>query len=297
METVRELSEKVLALMNGPVENKVDWVLADSWVHTPVTKAAFQWMAYMCRVGSVIRPPCLQIIADGGMGKTAVLLAFASLYPVQHMPEDPLRLQRPVLYAECTADVSGVAGVRRAILKAAWPEASYFTCSEHEIDSTLRAQGVRLLLLDEFGELMKSGAAGHRKALSELKRIGNTSRVSIVAATVTNLAHVLDVDQQFASRFKRKIRIDPWSLSQDLRNFVFGLECNLPFLERSSLDGPRFLPWIAQHCDGNTKEIVDVVRLAALHALTDGASHIRMCHLKAAVESDLPPGIVLPAAA
>lgn len=297
METSRELPTEVLALLNGPIEKKVDWVLADAWVHTPVTNAAFQWMAYLYRSGPVIRPPCLQIIAEGGMGKTAVLLAFASLYPVQQAPDDPLRLRRPVLYAECKPDPSGIAGVRHAILKAAWPEAKYFACSEHEIDSTLHAQGVRLLLLDELGELTKAGMASHRKALSELKRISNTLRVSIVAATVTNLAHVLDVDQQFANRFKRKITIPPWSLSQDLRNFIFGLERNLPFPERSSLDGPSFLPWIAQQSDGNTKEIVELIRLAALHALTNGATHIEMCHLEAAVDCDLPPGIVLPAAA
>lgn len=297
MEALHELPARVRALLNGPIEKKVAWVLADAWVHTPITNAAFQWMAYLYRTGPVVRPPCLQIIAEGGMGKTALLLAFASQYPVQQTPGDPLRLRRPVLYAECKPDVSGIAGVRHAILKAAWPDAKHFTCSETEVDSTLCAQGVRLLLLDEVGELTKAGVASHRKALSELKRISNTLRVSIVAATVTNLAHVLDVDQQFANRFKRKITMPPWSLSQDLRNFVFGLELTLPFPQKSRLDGPRFLPWIAQQGGGNTKEIVELIRLAALHALTAGAECIEMCHLRAAVDSDLPPGIVLPSVA
>ena len=235
----------------------------------------------------------MQIIADGGMGKTAVLKSFLDLHPVQEMPDDPARLQRPVLYAECKPDSNGVYAVRHAILKAAWPKAKRFTCDEREIDSTLQAQGIRELLLDEFGELTKGGASSHKRALSELKRISNESRVNIVAATVSNLAHVLDVDRQFANRFKRKITISPWSLSQDLRNFVFGLECNLPFPERSSLDGPEILPWIAQQSDGNTKEIVELLRLAALHALDANHKCIAMEHLKAAAESELPPNIAL----
>ena len=297
MSTPAELSDDARALLTAPVGAKVDWILADAWVHTPFTTTAFQWMGYMYRCGPVIRPPCLQIIAEGGMGKTAVLLAFAALYPVQETADDPLRLNRPVIYAECKPEHSGEAGVRHAIMKAAWPQAKRFSCSEEEIDATLCAQGVRVLLLDEFGELTKAGAASHRRALSELKRISNSARVGIVAATVANLAHVLDVDQQFASRFKRKITIPPWSLSFDLRNFVFGLERNLPFPERSFLDGTQCLPWIAQHSDGNTKEIVELIRLAALHALGAGATCIDFSHLKGAAENPLPPGIALPSAA
>jgi len=297
MSTPAELSDDARRLLDAPAVAKVDWVMADAWVHTSFTTAAFQWMRYMYRCGPVIRPPCLQIIADGGMGKTAVLLAFAALYPVRETADDPSRLLRPVVYAECKPENRGEEGVRHVILKACWPQAKNFCYSEDEIDGTLQAQGVRVLLLDELGELTKAGAASHRRALSELKRISNGSHVGIVATTVSNLAHMLDVDQQFASRFKRKISIKPWSLSNDLRSFVFGLERNLPFPERSFLDGPQCLPWIAQYGEGNTKEIVELIRLAALHALGASAPCVGMDHLKKAAESELPPEIVLEAAA
>lgn len=287
-----DLSDAANAVLQASASKKVDWIMADAWVHTPTTTIAFQWMAYMHRCGAVVRPPCLQIIADGGMGKTAVLLAYAELYPVQET-DDPLRLQRPVVYVECKPEHSGERSVRHAILKACWPRAKRIAGTEEEVDATLRAQGVRMLLLDEFGELTKAGAASHRRALSELKRLSNTARIGIVAATVSNLAHVLDVDQQFASRFKRKITIGPWALSNVLRNFVYGLQRNLPFPERSQLDDSNCLPLIAQHSEGNTKEIVEVVRLAALHALDSGAERIEYAHLKLAIDSPSPPGIAL----
>lgn len=153
-----------------------------------------------------------------------------------------------------------------------------------------------MLLLDEFGELTKAGATSHRRALSELKRLSNTARVGIVAATVSNLAHVLDVDQQFASRFKRKITMAPWALSNELRSFVYGLQRNLPFPECSRLDDRQCLPLIAQHTEGNTKEVVEVVRLAALHALGVDARFIAYDHLVLAIESSAPPSVVLPKA-
>lgn len=288
-----DLSEAARGLLQASIQQKVDWIVADAWVHTPTTTVAFQWMAYMHRCGAVMRPPCLQIIADGGMGKTAVLLAYAALHPVQQTPEDPLRLQRPIVYVECKPEHSGDRGVRHAILKVCWPQAKYIAGTEEEIDVTLRAQGVRMLLLDEFGELTKAGAASHRRALSELKRLSNTARVGVVAATVANLAHVLDVDQQFASRFKRKITIEPWALSNELRNFVYGLQRNLPFPEPSQLDNCQCLPLIAQHCEGNTKEIVELIRLAALHALGADARHITHDHLELALDSPAPPRVVL----
>ncbi|WP_052633697.1 TniB family NTP-binding protein [Pseudoxanthomonas suwonensis] len=288
-----DLSDAARALLQATTMQKVDWILADAWVHTPTTTIAFQWMAYMHRCGVVMRPPCLHLIAEGGMGKTAVLLAYTELHPVQQTPDDPLRLQRPIVYVECKPEHQGERGVRHAILKACWPSATHIRGTEEEVDSTLRAQGVRMLLLDEFGELTKAGAASHRRALSELKRLSNTARVGIVAATVTNLAHVLDVDQQFASRFKRKITISPWALSNDLRNFVYGLQRNLPFPERSQLDDRQCLPLIAQHSEGNTKEIVEVIRLAALHALEADAAHISHDSLVLAIESPTPPSVAL----
>ncbi|QDW65613.1 TniB family NTP-binding protein [Luteimonas granuli] len=288
-----DISDAAIALLTASIDRKVDWILADSWVHTNATSVAFQWMAYIHRCGPVIRPPCLQITAEGGMGKTAILLSYAKLHPVEKDPDDPLRLQRPVAYVECTPENSGALGVRRAILKACWPLAERLNGGEEEVDRTLRAQGVRVLLLDEFGELTKSGPASHQRALSELKRVSNTARIGIVAATVSNLSHVLAVDQQFASRFRRKIVIEPWSLSNDLRNFVYGLQRNLPFPKRSTLDDHRSLPEIAEKSEGNTKEIVELVRLAALHALGAGADHVTYDHLRLAIRDPAPPGLVL----
>jgi hypothetical protein len=288
-----ELSDASRVLLDGTITEKVDWIVKDAWVHTPTTMVAFQWMAYMHRCGAMMRPPCLQIIAEGGMGKTAVLLAYAELHPVQEAPDDPLRLQRPVVYVECKPEHRGEVGVRHAILKACWPRATHLDGTEEAIDATLRAQGVRMLLLDEFGELTKAGAASHRRALSELKRISNTARVGIVAATVDQLAHVLAVDQQFANRFKRQIAIAPWVLSNDLRNFVYGLQRNLPFPERSHLDDCHCLPLIEQHSGGNTKEIVELIRLAALHALEASAPRIEYSHLSLAIDSPSPPSVAL----
>lgn len=291
--TSTDLSDAARLLLSATEQKKIDWIVADAWVHTATTTSAFQWMAYMLRCGSVMRPPCLQIVADGGMGKTALLLAFAEVFPVQSTPGDPLRLKRPVVYVECKPEHSGEHGVRHAILKACWPNAEHIVATEDEIDATLRSQGVRVLLLDEFGELTKAGIASHRRALSEIKRLSNTARVGIAAATVTNLAHVLDVDQQFASRFKRKIKIMPWTLSTELRNFVYGLQRNLPFPERSELDDKECLPKLAEHSEGNTKEIVELIRLAALHALDADANHICYDHLMAAIECETPPSNVL----
>lgn len=297
MTTSTDLSNEARRLLGASDAAKVEWIRADSWVHTRETTAAFQWMEYLLRSGPVIRPPCLKLIGGSGMGKSATLLAFEKLHPVQQSADEPLRLQRPVLLAECKPDVKGEAGVRHALLKACWPGADDFRCTEREIDETLRAQGVRLILLDELGEITKAGVVANRRALSELKRIGNSFRVGIVAGIVTNLAHVLNVDEQFASRFKREITLQPWSLSEQLRNFVYGLERNLPFPKPSNLYGADALPWIAHHGDGNTKEIIELIRLAALHALGAGSPCITHEHLELAAESEFPPQIVFRPAA
>lgn len=285
-----ELDPTTSKMLRRSLPEKVAWIQRDHWVNTPSTRAIHQWMEYLLKSERRRRPNCMEFVAPPGMGKTAILDLFTSLHPVEHEPFGE-RLKRPLLAINASVGDAGVNGLRTAILRAAWPEARDFRgrCSQALCDRTLRDQGVRELLVDETGELLKCGPATQEKVLSELKRIGSDLRINIVCASVEGLDHALALDGQLHSRFKRHFRIAPWTESQDFRNFLFGLEMYLPFPRRSDLDRRQMVRWFLLHCKGNIEEITDMIRIAALHAFDRGGECVEMSDFNMALESEMPP--------
>jgi hypothetical protein len=288
---LNDLSPAARARLNDSPEEKIKYIRSDRWLPTPSSRIAFQWGEYLLRGAQSLRPDCAQIIGDSGGGKSATLTAFEGMHPAQRNT-DPLRQKRPVMRVEATGEAQGAHSIRQAIMKVAWPHAKQFRLTATELDDTLAAQEIRMLLVDELGEFFTGGPASHRRALAELKRINNLG-ISLLATTVTSMAHVLSIDPQFANRFTRKITLAPWRETQDLRNFLFGYECEMPFPERSMLDGQERTPEFVTRCEGNTSKIVEEIKLAACWAIERGGSSISTGDFQLARESSTPPPICL----
>jgi len=291
-----ELASSAQNLLSGSPAERAAFVQRDCWVHTATTSRAFQWMEYLLRSQRVRRPQCMQIVAAAGMGKSSILQEFSNLHPVVRT-EDPLRMQRPVLLANATDVGSGASGLRRAIMRGAWPDAKYFPDGRDDLDATLMSQGIRLILLDETGDLMKSTPAVQKRLLTELKRINNDLRINIASAAVEGLDHAVRQDEQLFTRFKPIIRIPAWTESQEFRNFLYGLERFLPFPKRSFLDQPGMLRWLLRYCRGNTNDIVMSIHEAALWAIHRNARFVAMEDFEKARMATEPPPICFEVAA
>jgi hypothetical protein len=291
-----ELVDEARALLNGPSSDRAAFVQKDCWIHTPTTKVVFQWMEYLLRSERVRRPRCMQIVAPAGMGKSSMLQEFSSRHPIVST-ENPLRTMRAVLLADATDAGGGAKALRRSIMRGAWPDAKSFPDGQDDIDATLQAQGVRLLLLDEAGDLMKCGPSLQRQTVTELKRISNHLRVNIVSAAVEGLDHVLRQDDQLYSRFKPIIKVPEWNETQDFRNFLYGIETHLPFPERSYLDSVEMVRWLLRYGRGNTHDTILYIRDAALWATHRGARFVSIQDLESARTSATPPPIMYGVAA
>lgn len=286
-----QLTDEAKKALSSAPEARVALINSDRWVPTPSTNRVVKWAEYLLRLGRSQRPQCAQVIGDPGMGKTSILAAIGSAHPVK-ATDDPLRKQRRVLFAEATGETTGAKAVREAIMKSAWPKAKQFQLTALELDDTLQSQEVRLLLLDEVGEFFSGGPSAHRRALSELKRINNLG-VHIVATTVTNMKHAFSVDKQFLTRFVLKLTLQPWSEAQDLRNFLFGYERELPLPKRSHLDGKEWVQPLLEHGEGNMSEMLRLIKLSACWAVERGGSCLLPVDLKSALENPEPPPVCL----
>lgn len=288
---IAHLNPATRALLNAAPAARAAWIQEDHWVNTQVGDIAFQWMDYMLVSQRRLRPICLLLTAKAGVGKSALLAHFAMRHPARPTADDPLRHFRPVLLADALGCGASVEGLRAAIMRGAWPGAIEYKkyANQDCVDATLRQQCVRLLLLDEAGELLRCGPAATKRLTGELRRITHHHRINIAAASVASLKHVFKLDEQMDTRYKKELDLAPWAETQALRNFLCSFECFLPFPQRSHLDDKKIVKLLLKQSSGVTEDIVLLIQFAALRALELGKTRVELKDFDWVIESPVPP--------
>lgn len=285
------LVPEAAALVKASDAARVAWIQSNHWQPTETSKLVFEWMLYLLRSERSPDPLCMQIIASGGGGKSAMVMRFAEMHPPETVANEPSRLRRPVLLADCLNAPKGPRGLAYAILRSAWPQAPATDrfYNENWALETLRKQGVRLLILDEAAEVMVGGALNHKQSINFVKRVITQLQVNVVTATVHGLDSAFAKDPQMSSRFERKFEIPEWQEGDVFRSFLYGYERFLPFPKPSDLYGQEKMRLLAIGSKGNMRSLVRLICLSALWAVSKRADHISAAHIELARDIDSPP--------
>ncbi|WP_206860580.1 hypothetical protein [Lysobacter changpingensis] len=107
-------------------------------------------------------------------------------------------------------------------------------------------------------------------------------------ATTNRWGNVLEKDDQLKSRFRR-IQINPWAESMELRQFLVAVERQIPLPEPSHLDGMPIVRWLMAHGYTSIGPLLDLIRDAAGFAFERGMPHIDVAILEFAAECTVPP--------
>lgn len=291
--SIERLTAKTLEALRAGELARVAWVQRDHWQATPTSNVVHQWMEYFYRSERNPSPPCMQVIATGGGGKSAMMSRYAALHAVEQVPDEPSRLKRGVLLADCLDAGEGPKGLAKSICRAAWPKTDYFgSFSDPDFAlETLRRQQTRLLILDEAAEVLVGGPKVHERVINFVKKINTELCINIVTATVHGLDAAFQKDRQMSSRFAKKFLIPDWSVAEpaNLQDFLFGYERFLPFEMPSELHVEAKRKALLKASSGNMRSLIGVVRLAALWAISDGASCITLDHIRQAAREDSEP--------
>lgn len=279
------------ALVEASDSARVAWIQSNHWQATETSQMVFKWMEYLLRSERTPDPLCMQIVARGGGGKSAMVMRYAETHPAEIIPNEPSRLRRPVLLADCLNATKGAKGLAYAILRSAWPAApiSPRFYNEDWAFETLLKQGVRLLILDEAAEVLVGGALNHKHSINFIKRITTQLQINVVTATVHGLDSAFAKDPQMSSRFERKFEIPPWEANEPFRSFLLGYERFLPFAKPSHLYGEHNTRMLAAGCKGNMRSLIRLICLSALWALSKRADHITADHIEIARKVNSPP--------
>jgi len=214
------------------------------------------------------RPKNLLIIAEPGSGKTALSKAF-----VRSAHGDNLDQETIIACAQMPA-VPTEKGVMLAILESLGVD----FVSNHTMNSLLQVfrnivteTDVRMIIFDEFNNLLAAGKSRILGSLNLLKWIGNEFQIPIIAlgTSVSNL--LLTYDAQFKERY-RQSSLEVWSDGEDFRNFIFTYLDELPGTEFRELTDPLFKTLLIK-TSRTTNDIVSVLSHSAYEHYTERKQH------------------------
>ena len=221
-----------------------------------------------------IRMPCLLIVGDAGMGKTAQLHRFHRLHPdgrdcstdslirtivIANVPPEPTRLA--LLQALLTALDAPTPALHRLVNHAA------------VVRRMLGAYQTRIVVFDEIQHVCRSRARDRAVVLDSIKSISTENQVNVVCTGTREVEQEFRADAQLERRFEIT-RFAPWSNSAQFRRFLATYERIRPLRLPSRLVDPEMTRAILEEAGGVTHRIVQRLNAAAMVAIHEGIERI-----------------------
>jgi len=224
---------------------------------------------------------CLAAIGPPGFGKSAILDRLEALYPKPTTPPAGVR-QLPLLRVNVPGDVDIGTLACRILRELDEPHnaADRPNALLEDAFTALSDAGVLVLMLDEFHNLFLAKPQ-LSKMMAVVRDIPNTLKLGLVCAGTQDAENCIIADAQLEERFDR-FHLEPWTATQEFRNFVGSLESRLPLCRPSHLTGSELLPLLLRVSEGRMNRLVWTIRYAACAAVSDKSEGIREAHIRAA---------------
>jgi hypothetical protein len=145
----------------------------------------------------------------------------------------------------------------------------------------MRECGIRMLLIDEFHNLLNAPTQKQNNFRRVIRTIGNRLMIPIVALGTRDAFNAISLDPQLANRFQ-VIVLPKWKLDDEAkvdrpseyRQFLASFERLLPFDISSDLGNDPMAAKIYALSEGTIGEATDLVRDAAKWALRNGCQQV-----------------------
>lgn len=255
-------------------EDRIDFVLKDRWIGYDAATKFTKEVADLVRHPRNLRMPCRALVGDPQNGKSSLLSQCSNLYPRVDSRTEQSHLAILIFEMPSAPDEGRLySQILKALFIAhredAAPEKLLAKVIEQCVDLN-----IRVLMADEFHNMLCGTPAHQRQLLASLKSLVNILRVSFVAAGVQEIGRALAADGQFMTRFE-KFTLPRWGINEESRSLLASLEQIMPLAKPSLLaNDPDLAIAILASATGTIGSICEIVRKSAKVAIEDKTEQI-----------------------
>lgn len=262
---------------------RIEFIQKDRWIGYAAAKTILSELQDLTGHPRNLRMPCRVVIGDPTNGKTMLLQECMKRNPAVVSESDEARV--PVLIFE-TPPKPSEARLYSEILKAY--RVAHRTDARAEellpkvIDRVVSLD-TRLLMADEFHNMLNGSSNDQRQLLASLKSLLNALRIPFVAAGTRDAMRALATDGQFVTRFEQ-LALPRWGLNQESRRLLASLEETLPLAEPSNLAGRELGEALILGGGGTIGGITALTKQSAVAAIKSGEERITRKTVDAMIE-------------
>jgi hypothetical protein len=220
------------------------------------------------------RMPCLLILGDAGMGKTAQLHRFRRQFPDSH-DDSSGQLQRHIIMVNVPTEPNKTS-LQFALLEALGAP----TVSRHRsvdqagvIRRMLTAHRSKIVIFDEIQHICHTRSRDRAVVLDTLKSISTDCQISVICAGTPSVEREFHADPQIERRFDITSFVS-WSIGPAFRRFLETYERARPLRLASNLTEPAMMKEILAETGGVTHRIMQRLNAAAIVAIHEKTERI-----------------------
>ena len=280
---LEHLAPKIRPAVQLPPGERMVGLMEDRWIG--YTAAA----TILVRLNDAITLPNsrrsnLLIVGYPSNGKTSLLAHFAAMHPVSiphpSTGEEPCV---PVVMINMPpkADEGRFWSTLLNQLSIPHRDRESPASKENKAISVLRANHTKILVLDEFHNILHGNPRDIRQLLSSLRNLINQLGIPIIAAGTREALLALNHDPQMTSRFE-VLSLPRWNLDPEFLRLLASFERVLPLAEPSMLTEREKATAIYANCGGTIGGAADLLQRAAKIALRSGKESITLAMIQQA---------------
>lgn len=255
-----------------PTEERLHRVRADRWIGYSKALDAVERLEMLFRWPSKQRMPNLLLVGPTNNGKSMIVERFRRTHPLvtgpagenipvvcMQMPSEPSELR---FY---TALLSAIGAPFRPQLRL--PEAERLALS------LLREVGLRMLVIDEFHNVLAGRGEKRREFLNLLRFLGNELRVPLVGVGTREAYLAVRSDDQLENRFEPFI-LPLWEVGDEARSLLASFAASFPLRRPSLIDTEDMARYLLARSEGTIGELARLLTAAAVAAVETGEERI-----------------------
>jgi hypothetical protein len=269
------LAEPVRALVTLPKCERIACLQEERFVVHRRLKPLVEEIRFVMLSPPRTRASGVVVVGSQGSGKTMLSKAIERRYGAQAATQESKRRTHHALLISMTGARDPRALYTRMLVKLGAPIAltARFVDREQEVLRKLKEFDVRLLIVDEIQDLLKTTPRQQMLAVDVLKFVMNEASLPVLALGTEKATEAIRVDPHLAHRFRER-RLPVWENDEDLQQFLEALEEVIPLRYPSHLSSSKIMKRLVELSKGVLLELVRLIDHAAIYAVLDGSERI-----------------------